>query len=82
MTGPELKSWRERLGLSRAEAAELLDMSISYIEKAEVGKRGIHRTVELACAYLDNDVARDMMLDATLTINQLKRELAKAYEGE
>lgn len=53
MTGPELKSWRERLGLSRSEAAELLDMSVSYIEKAEVGKRGIHRTVEYACRWLE-----------------------------
>lgn len=61
MTGAEFTAWRQRLGLYRTDAAQLLDVSVSRLLDYERGStRGsgrpapIPRVVELACKYLED----------------------------
>ena len=57
MTPAEFQAWRERLGLTRAQAAAELGMSVEYIRSAETGRREISKTVELACRAVEADRA-------------------------
>lgn len=57
MTPTDLQAWRQRLGLSKAEAAEALGLSYSGYRYYEAGERDgkpveIPRTVALACAAI------------------------------
>lgn len=61
MTADELRTWRQRLGLSKAGAAEALGISYSMYRYYEAGQRDgkaveIPRTVALACAAVAFDL--------------------------
>ena len=53
MTPSDFRSWRLRLGLTQAQAAEALDMSRAQIANYEAGEYPSPRTVELACEALE-----------------------------
>ena len=48
LTPAEFQAWRERLGLTRAQSAEL-------------GRRDVSKTVELACRAVEADRSRGRM---------------------
>jgi transcriptional regulator with XRE-family HTH domain len=58
MTPAQFKKWREHMGLSQREAADLLGLSIGSVQNYEAGERregrpvAIPKTVELSCAAL------------------------------
>lgn len=53
MTGAELRSWRERLGLSQAQLAPMLGTDQGWISRAEAGKTPIRNPVMLERALRD-----------------------------
>ena len=44
LTPAEFQAWRERLGITRAQAAAALGMSLEYIRSAETGRLGDEAT--------------------------------------
>lgn len=52
MTPQEFKDWREALGLTQQQAAELLGVTRRAVVKWEAGAAPISRAVFLACKYL------------------------------
>lgn len=52
MTPTDFKSWRARLGLTKAEAARLLGLAPNTVAAYEFGRAAIPRHVALACAAL------------------------------
>ena len=53
MTATELKKWRERLGLSRNDAADSLGISRQHYHKLETGRVKILRVYHLATAQVE-----------------------------
>ena len=52
MTPESLLAWRERLKLSRTEAARRLGLARNTYRAYEAGKRPVPETVALACAAI------------------------------
>jgi len=52
MTAEEFRVWRDNLGLSQREAAEVLDLRLNTVEAYEAGELPIPKVVELACRAL------------------------------
>ena len=57
MTPAEMRAWRQRLGITRVQAAEALGMSCAWICSAEIGRRQIGRVVCLACWAIERQRA-------------------------
>lgn len=49
MTPDDLREWRERLGMTQAQAAAALGRSVEWVHSAETRRRPIERMVELSC---------------------------------
>lgn len=81
MTPQDLRSWRERLSLSQAEAAVLLDISKDTMSDYEGGRRGgaagVPRVIAYACHWISmmQAVNRHAPWIATDEARILSREL-------
>jgi transcriptional regulator with XRE-family HTH domain len=55
MTGAGLKAWRNRLGLTQREAAEMLDVSALTLSAWEIGRFSIKHPglLKLACGMVE-----------------------------
>ena len=51
MTADDLRAWRHRLGLTQAEASELLGVSVRHIETMEGAQ--IRTALAMAAAWLE-----------------------------
>lgn len=54
MTAPQLRKWRDRLGLSQARAAAALGVSLRTYKRWEQDGPQYPTLVRLACAALEN----------------------------
>lgn len=69
----DFRAWRERLGLTQAEVAEEFDVSVSWVQSVELGRRSAPgRLLEYACIYIDRalekpDPALGLLTKAEIT---------------
>lgn len=57
MTPEQFREWRLRMGLTQAEAAELLGKSRRWVQMVEGGHLPATRILDLACAAIERDLA-------------------------
>lgn len=53
MTGQDFKLWRQRLGLTQAQAAEVLCLSIQAVKGYETGVRDPQDSTAKLCAFIE-----------------------------
>lgn len=76
MTAKQLKKWREAMGITQKQAAELLGVHIETIKSYEIGRRPISKPVAKLCNMLSESAKKSQKQDSYLRSRKFYRAVS------